>query len=367
MLYTHNWDALPLSPALARPQRVFVRERAHSARGDRRRRCAVLLYAVGRRRCSPGPAHRRAVVADAPLSRAAARAGSSARRATAVRGLRARRGGVGLVASSARPAERARTVPRSPLIVGAPIARRVARLADLAGMDDPLLRRGRSAAARALPRSAIARRGTPRRGRARRVVLVPLVRLPPPDKKEQRARRSRRSSRRRSEPGDLVLSTHPEQVPGPPPLPRRRPPLATTLGIRCLDPQVIDWRDVVDRLEAAPPQPDARSALLDDVPTGRQDVHRRHPASSAITGRWQAPWTRRLSGSGRPPWTDPARARSGASTCDRRRPPRRVRRCEDRAPLSQSRGYRRPPRTKWPGYAIRPGLSDGRSDAERTF
>jgi mannosyltransferase len=88
-------------------------------------------------------------------------------------------------------------------------------------------------------------------------------------------------------PGELVISTHPEQVPvlryylGP------GLRWATTLG-PVPDSQVFDWRDAVARLEAARPKP-TLDALLATVPRGSEfvvvtPVFRDYHA-------WDAPWT----------------------------------------------------------------------------
>src|SRR5581483_10641911 len=67
-------------------------------------------------------------------------------------------------------------------------------------------------------------------------------------------------------PGELIVSTHPEQVPvlryylGP------GYRWATTLG-RMPDPLIFDWRDAVSRLKAAKEQPTI-DALLATVPPG---------------------------------------------------------------------------------------------------
>jgi hypothetical protein len=89
-------------------------------------------------------------------------------------------------------------------------------------------------------------------------------------------------------PGELVISTHPEQVPllryylGAPPR------FATTLGA-VADSQVFDWRDAVDRLNAARPRP-TLDALLATVSPGREfvvvtPVFRDYRA-------WQGRWTK---------------------------------------------------------------------------
>jgi len=88
-------------------------------------------------------------------------------------------------------------------------------------------------------------------------------------------------------PGELVISTHPEQVPLLRYYLGSGPRFATTLG-PVADAQVFDWRDVVDRLRAASPRP-TLDALLATVPPGGQlvvvtPVFRDYRA-------WQATWT----------------------------------------------------------------------------
>lgn len=89
-------------------------------------------------------------------------------------------------------------------------------------------------------------------------------------------------------PGELIVSTHPEQVPvlryyaGP------GYRWATTLGPQP-DPLIFDWRDAVDRLRATPVQPTIDS-LLRTVPKGGEfvviaPVFRDYRA-------WRATWTK---------------------------------------------------------------------------
>ena len=90
------------------------------------------------------------------------------------------------------------------------------------------------------------------------------------------------------EPGDLVLSTHPEQVPvlryylGP------GYRYATQLG-PSTDPRVMDWRDALARLRAATVRHDLEPLLATVPPEGRlvvvSPVFRDYHA-------WQARWTR---------------------------------------------------------------------------
>ena len=89
-------------------------------------------------------------------------------------------------------------------------------------------------------------------------------------------------------PGELVISTHPEQVPVLRYYLGARPRFATTLGL-VADTQVFDWRDAVDRLHAARPRP-TLDALLATVPPGAEfvvvtPVFRDYRA-------WKAKWTR---------------------------------------------------------------------------
>ena len=89
-------------------------------------------------------------------------------------------------------------------------------------------------------------------------------------------------------PGELVISTHPEQVPVLRYYLGGGLRFATTLG-PVTDPRVFDWRDVVDRLKASRPRP-TLDALLATVPRGQEfvvvtPVFRDYRA-------WDAPWTR---------------------------------------------------------------------------
>ncbi|HEX8087186.1 MAG TPA: glycosyltransferase family 39 protein [Solirubrobacteraceae bacterium] len=86
--------------------------------------------------------------------------------------------------------------------------------------------------------------------------------------------------------GDLVVSTHPEQL----------PLLAYYLpdGVRygtsmgpVEDPRVMDWRDALDRLRAAKPKPTARAAV-DRLAVGQELVL---VQPILRTAQWGAPWT----------------------------------------------------------------------------
>lgn len=90
------------------------------------------------------------------------------------------------------------------------------------------------------------------------------------------------------QPGDLVVSTHPEQVPV---LEYYLPPglrYATPLG-NVSDPGVMDWRDAVERLRAADPRTEL-APLLDDLPAGSSLVLVRPVVED--TDGWRAEWTR---------------------------------------------------------------------------
>jgi mannosyltransferase len=91
--------------------------------------------------------------------------------------------------------------------------------------------------------------------------------------------------------GDIVLSTHPEQIPliylymhrdGAPPL-----QYATELG-RQSDPQVMDWRDAVERLKATRVKYDLEP-VLDRMRVGQQ-LYLVRPVVTR-KNEWTAPWT----------------------------------------------------------------------------
>ena len=89
-------------------------------------------------------------------------------------------------------------------------------------------------------------------------------------------------------PGDLVISTQPEQIPV---LHYYLPPglrYATLTG-PVPDVGVTDWRDGVERLEATSPERDL-APLIDALPSGRR-VALVQPIIYYL-GRWSAPWTK---------------------------------------------------------------------------
>ena len=86
--------------------------------------------------------------------------------------------------------------------------------------------------------------------------------------------------------GDLVVSTHPEQLPL---LAYYLPDGArygTSIG-PVEDPRVMDWRDALDRLRAAKPRPTARAAVS-TLSVGEELVL---VVPILRTAQWGAPWT----------------------------------------------------------------------------
>ena len=95
------------------------------------------------------------------------------------------------------------------------------------------------------------------------------------------------ASASRLAPGDVVVSTHPEQIP----VLRYYLPeglrYTTPLG-PVTDPGVMDWRDALDRLRGQRAQ-STLGPLLDRLPPGRRLLFVR-PVTTR--GGWNAPWTR---------------------------------------------------------------------------
>jgi hypothetical protein len=92
----------------------------------------------------------------------------------------------------------------------------------------------------------------------------------------------------RLEPGDLVVSTQPEQVPV---LAHYLPAglrYATPLG-PVADPAVMDWRDALPQLETSTPE-GTLAPLLDSLPAGARVLLVAPEIGDG--GRWRAPWTR---------------------------------------------------------------------------
>jgi hypothetical protein len=90
------------------------------------------------------------------------------------------------------------------------------------------------------------------------------------------------------EPGDLVVSTQPEQVPV---LAHYLPAglrYATPLG-PVADPDVMDWRNALPRLERTAPD-EALVPLLEALPAGARVLLVAPDVGDG--GRWRAPWTR---------------------------------------------------------------------------
>jgi mannosyltransferase len=91
----------------------------------------------------------------------------------------------------------------------------------------------------------------------------------------------------RLRPGDIVLTTHPERLPNIEYYLGDGVRYATSLGPSA-DPRVMDWRNALDRLEAAE-VPGPVEPLLDSLPRGRH-LLLVQPATN--NGRsWDAPWT----------------------------------------------------------------------------
>jgi hypothetical protein len=87
--------------------------------------------------------------------------------------------------------------------------------------------------------------------------------------------------------GDLVLSTHPEQVPALRYYLGARVRYATQLG-PVADPRIMDWRDALDRIEAVTVQRNLEPVLA----TVRPGQHLVVVSPLVRDYRaWQAPWT----------------------------------------------------------------------------
>ena len=141
------------------------------------------------------------------------------------------------------------------------------------------------------PLVVIAARGLVRAGRFGAFALIAVLFLwsgtTLKDNKEN-ARQVSAALVRTIHPGELVISTQPEQVPLFRYYLGGAPRFATTLG-PVPDSQVFDWRDVIDRLHAAKPRP-TLDALLASVAPGSEfvvvtPVFRDYRA-------WNARWTK---------------------------------------------------------------------------
>ena len=88
-------------------------------------------------------------------------------------------------------------------------------------------------------------------------------------------------------PGDLVVSTHPEQLPARLVLPAARACGTRTRSGPVADPRVFDWSDCVDRLQDAKPTPTI-DRLVRTLEPGQELVLVQPLIRSA---RWNAPWT----------------------------------------------------------------------------
>jgi hypothetical protein len=90
------------------------------------------------------------------------------------------------------------------------------------------------------------------------------------------------------EPGDVILSTQPEQVPVLAHYFGDELRYATPLDADA-DTRVMDWRDAVQRLETVTPE-ETLSPVLDSLPVGASVVVV-HPVFRDSRA-WRAPWTR---------------------------------------------------------------------------
>jgi mannosyltransferase len=90
----------------------------------------------------------------------------------------------------------------------------------------------------------------------------------------------------RLEPGDLVVATHPEQLPVMHVYLPRRLRWANAMG-PVADPTLMDWRDVVQRLERARPTPTS-DAMVRSLRPGQ---HLLLVQPIIRTAKWGAPWT----------------------------------------------------------------------------
>jgi mannosyltransferase len=92
------------------------------------------------------------------------------------------------------------------------------------------------------------------------------------------------------QPGDIVLSTHPEQVPALRYYLGAGERYATQLGL-VIDPRIMDWRDVLKRIKAVTVQRNLEPVLTSVKPGQHlvvvSPVFRDYHA-------WQAPWTREV-------------------------------------------------------------------------
>ena len=147
----------------------------------------------------------------------------------------------------------------------------------LAVLVGPLLLLGGAALARLGPLGLVA---------ATAVACAWALDLGPGDKSN--VARASEAVAARLEPGDLVVSTQPEQVPV---LAHYLPEglrYATPLG-PVANPEVMDWRNALARLESAAPE-QALAPLLDGLPAGSRLLLVSPELGDG--GRWQAPWTR---------------------------------------------------------------------------
>ena len=293
MLYTHNWALFFGAACGAAWLFLLVRARRAGAAGpaDQRRhrvrRGGAPVPALDPDHAVPGGAHGRAVGGGADRGRPARRARADARPVRADRaaaGGRRRPGGT--VRAPRRPAVAARPRGRLPARdLGHDRAAGVGRLAGVARVGEPLSR-GRRSARCCSPLAA----GLGNAGKLGIVGLVVAAALAAgdtaPDDKSN-VREVADAIAPSLAPGDLVVSTQPEQVSV---LEYYLPDglrFATLTG-EVRDTGVTDWRDGPERLGATSAERDL-APLLDRLKPG-QRVVLVTPIFADIR-RWQAPWT----------------------------------------------------------------------------
>ena len=271
--------ALPLRRARAGDGAL----RARAAAGVRARRGGVAhpLPAVGADAALAGEAHRRALVDHAELPRARSRARRGARRRCAVHRVRARRRRRLLALVAAGATTRAHGRARACAVVGVTVL-----LAWLSSQISPAWTT-RYFAVVLGPVVLLAARGLVARGRrVGLVALVAMLFLWCGLLRSGTTRRTRSRSRRGVapfvHPGELVISTHPEQVPVLRYYLGAGLRWATTLG-PVPDSQVFDWRDAVARLRGGAAASDRSIRCSRRCPRGASSSSSR--PSSATTAR----------------------------------------------------------------------------------
>ena len=317
--------AVLLSSALAVATVLYARDRLRTVRSRRARRRDA-LRAVAADAALAGAPHRRARGRRSRASTSSSLApGTVLGGDASVRRARASTAAAALAVTAGRNERVSRACS-----VGRDRARRVGDLADLARVDAALLR-GRARAGGA-PRGA--RRSCGRGGSA--WSRSSSSSSSGGASRSRTTRRTRRRSRRASRPRCTPASSSSRRIRS------RCRCCATTSGAgfagrrrsaRSRTDQVFDWRDAVDRLEAAPPQADARRACSQRCPAAASSsvispVFRDYRAWKAPRGRgssggrrqqWNALLAARPAPAGRAPHRHATRSRSSGTTSSRSR------------------------------------------------